>query len=61
MNTTREQAFYNWMIAVDGHIARRMGGLNSNDLPDCCYRDWFDDGVSSERAASRAIRNAKEG
>ena len=33
-------------------------GLGADDLPDCCYADWFEDGVSAKAAAKRALKNA---
>ena len=35
-------------------------GLSVYDLPDCCFRDWYDDGVSAVGAARRAIKAANE-
>jgi hypothetical protein len=48
-----------WMARVDEALDR-LCGLPSSDLPDCCYADWFDDGVSSTAAARRAYRSARE-
>jgi hypothetical protein len=33
--------FNEWMARVDKLLGCR--GLHSLDLPDCCYRDWYDD------------------
>lgn len=41
---------------VDQYIAQRAFGCTSADLADCCYADWYEDGVSPRSAASRAIR-----
>ena len=51
--------FEDWMKLVDDEIYRRTG-MAAEDLPDCCYRDWYEDGVRPAAAASRAIKNAKE-
>ncbi len=51
--------FQRWMAAVDRIIAAKCG-FTSADLPDVCYADWFDDGVSPKSAASRAMRAAAE-
>ena len=51
--------FEAWLTAVDCEIASRVMGMTSSDLPDCCYAQWFEDGVSVKSAAARAIRNAK--
>ena len=45
------------MALVDKMIAAAVG-VSSNDLPDCCYRDWYDDGVNPFHAAARAIKAA---
>ena len=54
-----EKTFEQWKQEVDRFVDI-MTGLSSDDLPDICYRDLFEDGVSSKRAAARAIRNAME-
>ena len=53
-------SFEEWKRQVDERIAKRTGGLISDDLPDYCYRDNYDDGATPAQAASAAIRNAKE-
>ena len=50
--------FDSWMCSVDRYIARACCGLDSRDLPDCCYADWYEDGVKPQAAARRAIRSA---
>jgi hypothetical protein len=50
-----DQEFRAWMKKVDAHISRKLGGLTSDDLPDCCYRDWFNDGTSPSKAAKMAM------
>lgn len=55
MRKTYEQ----WKAEVDATILRKAG-LTSDDLPDCPYREWYDEGVPSLNAATRAIRAAKE-
>ena len=52
-----KQSFEDWMRAVDRAVSSKIG-LSVYDLPDCCYRDWYDDGVRPASAASRAIKNA---
>jgi len=51
--------FKQWLEHVNFHLETQHG-LSSEDLPDCCYRDWHDEGVTPLQAAKRAIRNAKE-
>ncbi len=43
------KCFSVWMGLVDMQLESRFG-CGSSDLPDCCYRDWFDDGLSPEEA-----------
>jgi hypothetical protein len=52
--------FNEWMRKVDEAIATKLCGMIAADLPDCPYRDWFDDGVKPSTAAARAIRAARE-
>lgn len=49
-----------WFAKVNSAVEAETGGLSVNDLPDCCFRDWFDDGVKPEAAAKRALKNASE-
>ncbi len=53
--------FEQWMKKVDEIIANKLGGLTSSDLADVCYIVWFEDGVTPKGAASRAIKNEREG
>ena len=48
-------SFEQWMARVDAIISDACGGFTSADLPDCCYRDWFNDRVSPKSAAKRAM------
>jgi hypothetical protein len=52
--------FEGWMRAVGDNIASIMCGLSHDDLPDCCYRDWYDDGRTPQSAALEALKNANE-
>lgn len=56
----QKQTFQDWKRLVNIQI-EKMCGLSSDDLPDCNYRDWHEDGVSATAAARRAIKRAKEG
>jgi hypothetical protein len=53
------KTFEQWMTAVDAAV-ERLCGLSASDLPDVCYRDWYEDGISPATAARRAVRNANE-
>lgn len=55
----REMTFEEWKVSVNFWV-RRDHGLDLDDLPDCPYRDWYDDGISPLTAAKRAIKLAKE-
>ncbi len=49
--------FEKWMAEVDDCLVRKVG-VSSADLPDVCYRDLFDQGVTAEEAADEAIENS---
>jgi len=51
--------FESWMAAVNQHIESSIG-LSADDLPDCCYHDWYDDGIPPAVAARRVIKNAND-
>jgi hypothetical protein len=53
------KSFEEWMKTVDAHLSNRAGGMTSADLPDCCYGDWYEDGLSPSTAARKAIRVAQ--
>jgi hypothetical protein len=49
--------FAAWFDAVDRIVEKRVG-MSVRDLPDCSYRDWFDDGITANQAARLAIEEA---
>jgi len=51
--------FEQWKNEVDKNISA-ICGMVSDDLPDCCYLDWYQDGVKPASAAKRAIKNSEE-
>jgi hypothetical protein len=55
-----EQGFDAWYAKVDAAVQAKTG-LSVDDLPDCCYRDWWEDGMTAGQAARAAIRSAQEG
>lgn len=59
MPLTEDQKFKYWIDKVDTEVEKRVC-MSVHDLPDCPYRDWFEDGVSPVSAARKAIKNAKE-
>jgi hypothetical protein len=52
--------FGEWMMMVDGLIDEACS-MTSRDIPDMPYRDGYDDGVSPETMARRALRSATAG
>jgi hypothetical protein len=50
--------FEEWKQQVNRWVWQ-YAGLSLNDLPDCCYADWYDAGTATMLAARRAIREAK--
>jgi hypothetical protein len=51
-------SFEVWMRMVDQKIADLCEGLESDDLEDQTYRDWYDDGVYYIDAALWALENS---
>jgi hypothetical protein len=49
--------FEQWKKQVDKNISA-ICGLTSDDLEDCCYMQWYTDGVKPLAAAKRAIKSA---
>ena len=54
-----KQTFTEWLERVDNIVERRTGA-SINDLPDVCFHDMYDDGITAGAAASAVIRCAKE-
>lgn len=58
MNTTNNgRTFEQWKRLVDAMVWK-VAGCSADDLPDCCYYDWFANGKSPAAAARKAIRLA---
>lgn len=50
-----------WKAKVDAIVAKKIGfGVTTDDLPDCCLMDWYEDGIKPATAANMAIKNANE-
>lgn len=49
--------FDDWMAQVD-KVIEAVYGLSVNDLPDCPFADWYEDGITPVSAAGRAIAMA---
>lgn len=52
--STTERDFDTWMEKADQCLLRNMG-ISIYDLPDKCYRDWFESGMSPGTAAYKAL------
>lgn len=52
------KTFESWLDAVNQVLD--VIGLSIDDLPDCPYHDWFEDGMTAKRAAKEAIKLAQE-
>ena len=48
--------FETWFKKVNLFLLN--AGVTADDLPDCPYRDWFEDGVRPSAAANRAFKLA---
>lgn len=57
MKVGRFKCLEDWMKAVDSW-AQAISGLSIYDLPDCCFADWYEDGMRAQTAARKAIRMA---
>lgn len=53
----KPNTFETWMRAVDNHVST-IAGVSVHDLPDCMFRDWYDDGCSPQDAAFDALEYA---
>lgn len=51
-------AYRKWKRQVNFYLIKKCNSV-ADDLPDYCYRDDYDNKVTPERCASRAIRSAK--
>lgn len=49
--------FEQWYKACDGIVSRKLG-VGVDDLPDACWRDYYDDGMSPSEAIECAAEDA---
>ena len=56
---TTDYGFETWMRRVNAVVVSKTG-CSVHDMPDCCFRDWYDDGMGPVAAAKKAIRNARD-
>jgi hypothetical protein len=59
MAMIENSGFDYWLQRVNAYLVRKCG-LGSDDLPDWCYRDAFDDGYTPSEAAREVIRAARD-
>ena len=50
-------SFEEWMRKIDA-LLLYCRGIRLYDLPDCPYRDWYDDRLRPIRAANKALKYA---
>jgi hypothetical protein len=50
------QTFEQWMKTIDDLLFAETG-LNYQDLPDQCFKDWFDEGLTPEAACIRCLHS----
>ncbi len=58
-NANTAPKFNAWMKEVEAVLIKKTG-LSSDDLPDYCYDNDFEDGATPKQAANAAIKAAKE-
>jgi hypothetical protein len=51
---TTEKTFESWLAEINKYLP-----CSTADLPDCCYYEWYEDGVTPKVAAKRALKNAE--
>lgn len=52
-------SFDDWLKRVDMAICGKLG-IGLADLPDCCYADWYEDGITPSQAARLAVKAVSE-
>ncbi len=51
--------FEEWMQRIDRVVTRAVG-LSIHDLPDCTFRDWYEERMRPVWAADAALRRAAD-
>lgn len=59
MKTSTKLTFEQWMKAVDTYC-QQLAYLSVHDLADCCFADWYADGMKPATAAKKAIKSNNE-
>ena len=57
MDAGDERSFEAWFTSCDA-LLTRCRGISINDLPDCRFRDWYDDRLRPIHAVNRALELA---
>ncbi len=52
-----KRTFEAWMAKVDAELIRRCG-FDSQDLPDYCYSDAYEDDATPSMCAAEVLANA---
>ena len=53
----KSRTYNQWMREVDCQVAG-IAGVSVHDLPDCPFRDWYEDNVTPVEAAAWALEEA---
>lgn len=56
---TTRISYQDWMKLVDRILALDLFGLTSSDLLDMDYRSWYEDGLTPQAAAHRAMKESE--
>ena len=51
-----KKTFEQWMQEVNQEVEKKIG-LDTSHLPDCPYRDWYENRMGPKAAATKAIKN----
>jgi len=57
MDADQNPSFEEWLDRCD-KLAFVARGLSIHDLPDVCWRDWYEERLRPVRAVNRALRYA---
>jgi hypothetical protein len=52
-----DEGFKRWMGKVDDAVEAILG-IDTTELPDVSYREWFENGMRPGAAARKTIKNA---
>ena len=57
--TMGKPTYQEWKKAINDYLWEEWG-VTADDLPDCPYRNWYEEDVPATEAAMVAVRNAVE-